>query len=259
MRLAGRRPVGPAPRRIRRHHPGQLPRPRVHRPRLLAGRGPGGQPGSLCPLRPARRVPRHARRPTGLPGASEGTYRSTPDPARHRRAEHRHREPHGPHLPGHRGPHHRDRRVRRRPGQHPADPAQRRSARRRPGDGADGRGARPRGRHLVPGRGLRRLHRTEPVGDGRLAGRVRLRRHRHLHRRPQPRLRPAETHGRVGAHAVRQRLAVLPAVRRLYSPPPTAAAAAVAVRRSPTRYRRAPRPPTTRPSRPRRWASARGR
>ena len=139
-------------------------------------------------------------------------------------------------------------------------PAQRRSARRRRAGRAEPRrGARPRGRHVLPGRGLRRLHRAEPVGDERLAGR-------------RPSTAPSASTSAGSTAPAPSRISPPDGCGRSTptaggssrctsagSPPPTAAAAAVAARRSPTRCRRAPRPPTTRPSRPPRWASARGR
>lgn len=187
-------------RRDRRHRQGHLPRPRVHRPRLLADRGPGETSGRLCPLRPARRVRRHARGPATVSGGGEGTYRGVPGPAVRGQGPHRHREPHGPHDPGHRRPDRGDRRVRGGPYEDPGHPARRRSVRRRRGDRADRggarRGAAARRRDVLPRRGLRRLHRAGPDGDGRLAGRLRLRGHRRLHRRGQPCLRPEQTHRR---------------------------------------------------------------
>ena len=80
-----------------------------------------------------------------------------------------------------------------------------------------GPGLGPPARHLRRPR-LRPLRRTELRRRGRL-GQLALPRHRRLHRRQRPRLRPAEPHRRMGQHGHRRRLAPDPDSTSAPGPP----------------------------------------
>ncbi len=220
-------------------------------------------PDGPRPLRPARRVPRHARRPAAVSGGGEGTHRGVPDPAVRRQGPHRQREPHGRHVPGHRRPDRRDRRVREGPYEDPGDPRDAGLP-----DAAAGTHVTAGAPAAAPLPADATSFRGEGFDACTAPGQTAMDAWRDDSDRPGPSAStsagstvPAPRAGSPPAGCGRSTRTAGGSSRctSAASPLPTGAAAKAAARRSPTPCRRAPRPPTTPSSRPPRWASPRAR